>query len=125
MTTHQRLEEVTDNVYMKLLTRVGTPLMIALLGWLVSSQMEQTKEAIGKIGDLSTAQSITNVKIDQLKSDLATKTANIYTSGDADKDWKAQAQRDAAQDSSMNRLQVLVDGNAQAIRQLEMKETSR
>lgn len=118
--SHRKLDEMSDNVYLKLFARLGVPILLALLSYMVNTQLGQTQTALTKIQELSIDQSLTGLKIDQLKSDLASKTANIYSTSDAAKDQKLQAERDTGQDNSILRLQNVTDDQGKMIRNLEI-----
>lgn len=114
------LEKTSESVYLKLLSRFGTPLFIALLGYLVNTQLAQIREATDTLAKLSSDSVVTGVKIDQLKSDLGKVSSDIYRQTDATKDWKLQNERDNGQDQSILRLQALQESESARLRNLEL-----
>lgn len=91
---NQRLGNVVESVYLKLLTRVGMPILLAILGYVGSQELGTIRDALNVIPQIVTEQKITSLKLDQMQKDLAATSATVYSRDEAQKDWKIQQQTD-------------------------------
>lgn len=91
---NQRLGNVVESVYLKLITRIGMPILLAILGYLGSQELNTIRDALNVIPQIVTEQKITSLKLDQMQKDLSSTAATVYSRDEAQKDWKIQAQSD-------------------------------
>jgi len=91
---NQRLGNMVESVYLKLLTRLGMPILLAILGYLGSQELGTIRDALNVIPQIVTEQKITSLKLDQMQKDLVSTAATVYSRSEAQKDWKIQAQND-------------------------------
>lgn len=96
-----RLDSVVESVYLKLMTRVGVPLLLALLGYFGNLELGKITETMNTIPQLGTDQKIMGLKIDQMQKDMQNTSAIIYNREEATKDWVIQAQKDSIFDATL------------------------
>lgn len=99
--SNEKLSSVVESVYLKLLTRVGMPILLTLLGYFGSLELSKITDALNVIPQLVTDQKIMGLKIDQMQKDLQSTSATIYSRDEASKDWIIQGQKDQLLDASL------------------------
>lgn len=97
----EKLQSVVESVYLKLLTRVGMPILLALLGYLGSAELGKITSALDVIPQLVTDQRIMGLKIDQMQKDLQSTAATVYSRDESAKDWIIQGQKDQILDATL------------------------
>lgn len=109
-----KLNRAAESTFARLLARVVTPFLLAMIWYFVSGQLTDLKTATNKIGLLS-------YKIDQIQGEVVDASKKFYTETEASKDQVTQSVRDQTQDSSLQRLQGQVDENSKKIQDLEIR----